>query len=240
MRSVWWSLWAFLALTIAGDAVKNVMLYRFGQTPFPSLADALYLAAYIPAFIALGLMIRHLHPGRDREAWIDASIMTIAVGSIVGVFIVAPTLDGARSTDISTFVALAYPLLDLIILSVLILVLVSSSHLNPSVTLLTFSASLFLVVALIDEFRIVNRVLDETSAGLAALHLIAIIAMVAAAGAPGARSLGSRPPARRPARHPHRWWAWAWASSPRPPSSRWPQSRAAARWHACSRSPRSW
>ncbi len=193
VSSVWWSLWAFLLITVTAESLQHYLYYHSADSGSPGVVDLLYLASYVPALLALALMIRHLRPGSDREAWIDAAIMTIAIGSVVGVFVVAPTLVDSTSSELGAALALSYPLLDLIVLSVLLLVLVSSGRLNPSVTLLSISAALFLIVALVNEFRVVSQTVDTTSAWLETLHLAAILTMVCAAGAPGALSLGSQP-----------------------------------------------
>jgi PAS domain S-box-containing protein len=191
-RTVWWALWVYLLLTVMAESLRHYDYYHSGIVRNPGVADLMLLASYVPAIVAVSLMIRHLRPGRDREAWIDAAIMTIAIASVVGVFVVAPTLTDAAAPQSGAFLALSYPLLDLIVLSVLLLVLVSGGRLNPSVTLLAISASLFLIVSLVNEFRAVNDAVDTTSAWLETLHLAAILTMTAAAGAPGALSLGSQ------------------------------------------------
>ena len=52
-RSVWWGLWCFQALTVAGDVVYDTHAYVLHVEAFPSLADPLYLGAYLCALWSL-------------------------------------------------------------------------------------------------------------------------------------------------------------------------------------------
>jgi hypothetical protein len=113
VRGVWWGLWLFQALTVAGDVVYDVIAYHFGEEPFPSIADAFYLASYAAVITALAMLVHRRHQGRDRETWIDTAIMTVPAASWVATIIMVPVL--TRSTVPDAVMSLAYPFLDVIV-----------------------------------------------------------------------------------------------------------------------------
>ena len=189
VRAVWWAMWLYQFLTVAGDIVYDVERYHFGNRAFPGPADVLYLAAYGSALLGLFILIRSVHRGHDREAWIDAMIMTIAAASAVGTFIIAPALAGSDPTDLARYIALAYPLLDLLVLSGLIRLLVGSGAVNPALILLTTSFGLYLTADLTYNYLVSSGQEAFYPGWLEMLFLGAAIAMAAAATGPGATSI---------------------------------------------------
>ncbi len=91
-RSAWYLVAAGQALFIAGDVVAYNFPAFFGATlPFPSIADALYLACY-PAIVGgLVLLIGQRGLKRDHAGLIDSLIITVGVGTVWWVYVIAPT-----------------------------------------------------------------------------------------------------------------------------------------------------
>ena len=84
------------ALFVAGDLAWNWYELQ-GEDPFPSVADALYLAGY--PFLALGLLLlirRRLSDG-DRGGLLDAAILTAAVAILSWTFLMQPQLGRLRA-----------------------------------------------------------------------------------------------------------------------------------------------
>ena len=190
-RRVWWAVWVYEVLTVTGDIVYDVQQRYVGEPPFPGPADAFYLAAYVFAFIALLLLVRGVHPGRDREAWIDTVIVTVAAASVVGVFVAAPTIADSATTDVGTAIALLYPLLDIIVLSGLIRLLVGGRRANPALALLVTAFGLTLAADLVYNLLTSNGLDDLSPAWLDALFLASLVVMTAAASAPGATTMNA-------------------------------------------------
>ena len=96
-RLPWLLMAAGQALFVAGDIMWN-WYETIGESPFPSLADVLYLAGY--PFIAVGLLLlikRRIGDG-DRGGLLDAAILTTAV-AILSLDLLHPAADhrhGAR------------------------------------------------------------------------------------------------------------------------------------------------
>ena len=72
--------WYLIALGqlffVAGDTVFLVYTLLGQETPYPSVADLLYLAGYPALGAGLLWMIRLRSPGRDTPSLIDATIAT--------------------------------------------------------------------------------------------------------------------------------------------------------------------
>lgn len=113
-----------LAFTV-GDIFWAILEVGMSQAPFPSIADAFYLA-YYPLFVA-GVF---LFPAKTDSArdWlkrlIDIGIVMLASSLIFWNFLIGPQLlRGAEESDLVTFLNLAYPVGDLIMLWALLVLL---------------------------------------------------------------------------------------------------------------------
>jgi diguanylate cyclase (GGDEF)-like protein len=143
---LWWMLAAGLCSIAAGDFVYA--LYErvlHDPAPFPSLADALYLAGCPLIGLALVGLVRARTAGRDRVSWIDATIVASGFGLLSWVFLMAPT---ATSNDLTWFgrlVALAYPVWDVLFLALLVRLLAGLGARLPALRLLAGASALWLV-----------------------------------------------------------------------------------------------
>lgn len=190
-RTVWSWFSAFAILVVLGDIAYDVQQYALDDVPFPGIADPLYLASYVAAFWALSLLIRRVYATRDREAWIDAAIIVVAAASLAATFVIAPMLDGVEALDAPTLLALAYPVLDLVLLAGLVRLLVGMGRLRLSVTLLTTSFAVYLVADLLYNASVIYGFDDATRVFTEAFYLAALIMLAGAATAPDAAELVS-------------------------------------------------
>ncbi len=116
--------WALLAVGVAcwtlGDILWNVAYG--GNPPFPSIADAFYLAFYPPTYLALVLLVRHRISRFNASVWLDgvAAFLTVAaVGAAVLLEVVFATNQGNLAAEA---VNLAYPLADIVLLALVVAV----------------------------------------------------------------------------------------------------------------------
>jgi hypothetical protein len=112
--------------------------------PFPSLADALYLAGCPLISLSLVGLVRTRTAGRDRVSWIDATIVACGFGLLSWVFLMAPT---AGSNDLAWFgrlVALAYPVWDVLVLALLVRLLAGLGARLPALRLRAGACALWL------------------------------------------------------------------------------------------------
>jgi diguanylate cyclase (GGDEF)-like protein/PAS domain S-box-containing protein len=126
-RLPWWLATSGVAALLLGDLTYDVLTGALGyENPFPSAADAMYLAMYPLIAGGLLLIIRARSPRGDWEAFLDACIVTVAVGLLAWVFLAAPYVRDETLTWVQQAVSVAYPLGDLLLLAVLARLLIGS------------------------------------------------------------------------------------------------------------------
>ena len=133
-----WQLVALgLALFVAGDVLAyNYDAFFNAELPFPSVADPLYLLMYPCVVVGLMLLLRARDPAQDRGTLIDALVVTIGIGTLSWVFLMAPYAhDGALPLG-TKLTSLAYPVMDLSLLAMSARLVLSGARRGVSVPLL--------------------------------------------------------------------------------------------------------
>ena len=139
-RAAWWLFAAGQFLYFSGDLYTYGYRKVFGaDVPFPSIGDAFYLAVYPVLLAGLFVLVKRRNPRRDRSALIDALILTIGVGLLSWVFVIAPNVHLTGQTWLQTSVGVAYPLGDVLLLAGLIRLAVDGGRRTPAFWLLTSS-----------------------------------------------------------------------------------------------------
>jgi diguanylate cyclase len=177
--------WVTLAVGLAFSTLGDwtfVLLDRLGIEPFPSVADVFYLGGMILVVLSIIWLAQGRLPSGDRASLLDALIVAVGVGMLSWVFFMAPIVADETQSIPSIAVALAYPLLDILILGVLVrLVLVPGAQ-PMSLRLVVAAIVLFLaadfpyaVLALLDTYQTGQLVdggwlLGAAFWGAAALH----------------------------------------------------------------------
>lgn len=136
-RRLWTMLACALPLWVAGESI--VSYYKVvlrTEPPFPGLADAFFIAFYATLIVTFVVALRPALNVRSWKAVLDASVLAVAVGFIGWVALVEPQLSEAAS--LATVVSAAYPILDVVMLTILISLTLASFHRPPaSLRLLT-------------------------------------------------------------------------------------------------------
>jgi len=134
-------------LFFAGDLYTYSYPKLFGvEVEFPSLGDAIYLTVY-PALVAgLLVLVRRRNPRGDRAGVIDSLILTVGVGLLSWVFLVAPNIHLSGLTFLEKSVSAAYPLGDILILAAAIRLAVDTGKRAPAFYLLVGSIVSLLAV----------------------------------------------------------------------------------------------
>ncbi|MFI5995513.1 aminotransferase class I/II-fold pyridoxal phosphate-dependent enzyme [Streptomyces sp. NPDC051362] len=193
----WWLLACGLLSFIIGDTYYNAQEQYFqASNPFPSAADAFYLASYLLFAAGLFGLVRHRRSGHDLPSLLDALIVTAGLALPVWVFLVQPLTELSGLTWQQRAISIAYPLGDVLVLALLIRLLLPApvSGNNPAVqflvvgtlTLLGFDitygilqlTALWQAGTLLD----VGWILFYTAWGMAALHP-SMVELTASAGA---------------------------------------------------------
>ena len=121
---------------VTADSLYAIELEQIGEVPFPSAADYFALGSYAVLAAALLLMIRRQSPGRDWPSLIDAGIVTVGVGIVGWTFLVQPSLTDDTSA-LETSVALAFPVLDVLLVSLAARMMLGPGFRSPAFTLVT-------------------------------------------------------------------------------------------------------
>jgi len=171
---------AGVALQSLGDVMLTLLTGPDAVEPFPSLADAAYLAGC--AVVAVGIV--ELARGGDREhdrvSWVDALIVAAAASIFVWVLVIRSAIASTADAP-SGIVAAAYPFLDVVQIAVLAHLLLGGRR-TPAVIFLGvgFAASLvadivFAMLTLEGTYQVGQLVdagwlLGYVAMGTAALH----------------------------------------------------------------------
>jgi signal transduction histidine kinase len=128
LRSFWRMMALALAVQAAGDIVQAA--YDIGNTaaPFPTLADAFFLAFYVLLLRALMHVpvARGTRSARVRTA-LDSAVIVLGGGTAVWYFVLGPTMQEGGQGTLAMIVSVAYPVGDLILLAGLAAVLLRPS-----------------------------------------------------------------------------------------------------------------
>src|SRR4051812_48991659 len=110
-RAAWWLFAAGQFLFFSGDLYTYSYPKLLGaDVGFPSIGDALYLAVYPVLMAGLFILIKRRNPRPDRTALIDALILTIGIGLLSWVFLIAPNIHLTGLSVLANAVSVAYPL----------------------------------------------------------------------------------------------------------------------------------
>ena len=115
-----WLLFALgQAFFVAGDVISYNYQKFFGtELPYPAISDALYLAVYPCLIAGILLIVRRRSAGRDRGGLIDAAMIAIGIGVVSWVFLISPYVYDDTLLWLEKATAMAYPLMDLLLMAV--------------------------------------------------------------------------------------------------------------------------
>jgi len=116
-----------------------------GLDRFPTPADPVYLLGYGAIGAGLVLLIRGRGPRRDPGALLDSAIVTVALGLLGWELLAEPTIQGYADAPLAATVAVAYPLFDILLLSLLVRLVTTPGGRSRSLWLLVTSAGLLVV-----------------------------------------------------------------------------------------------
>ncbi len=117
-RAVWVLIALAFVLLFAGNTIY-VVLYGAATAPVPSAADVPWLAVYVPLAAALGLRV-HAAGGVRGVVLLDVLIAISTLGSITAAFVVQAILAGGSSSTAELATTLAYPVADLVLITLLV------------------------------------------------------------------------------------------------------------------------
>lgn len=189
-----WHLFALgMSFFVAGDVITYNYDELFGtELPFPSGGDLAYLSVYPCLIAGILLMVHRRSPGRDRDGLIDSLIVAIGIGTISWVFLMAPIAHDSESTMLQKLVAMGYPVMDLMLFTVVVRLAMDAGRRTPSFYLMAGAAlALFATDFAYSYISVQGIVYDQSGyleGGWAAFYLL----WGAAALHPSMRALSDR------------------------------------------------
>lgn len=116
-RRAWAILTAAFTTFLFGDLTWMVFENVLGIEPFPSIADAFYLAFYP---LVLWGFLAFPSARQDRSArlkfWLDAGTVLLAGWMLIWYFVIGPVAIDAAASPAQTVLSIAYPIGDLLVL----------------------------------------------------------------------------------------------------------------------------
>jgi diguanylate cyclase (GGDEF)-like protein/PAS domain S-box-containing protein len=137
-RVAWVLLICGVATFAAGDITYDVLTEFLHQSnPFPSIADAFYLATYLLLASGLVVMVRsRRRRDDDIGPLLDALIITAGLGVLSWVYLIHPYVQATDMTLFAKLISIAYPVGDILLLCVVVRLVFGDSTRNASVRLL--------------------------------------------------------------------------------------------------------
>ena len=117
-RLPWGLLGTGLALWAAAEITNTVYLAKLAEPPYPSIADGMWLAFYPASYVALVLLVRGRMRGQRRASlWLDGLVAALTVAALGEVLVFQPVIRTSGGSPLEVATDLAYPLCDLLLLS---------------------------------------------------------------------------------------------------------------------------
>jgi len=121
-RLAWSSLALALGLNVIGNVIYTVVVARMEVEPFPSIADAFYLAYYLPLYVALLALIRTRVTQFHASMWLDGVVGALGAGAVSVAVLLGPALEVTDGNTAVVATSLAYPIADVVLLALLVAV----------------------------------------------------------------------------------------------------------------------
>jgi PAS domain S-box-containing protein len=176
-----WTLAGGLLLMAGGDALFNLYEFVLHRSVFPSVADWVYLCAYLPFVAATGILVR----SRQRlglSDLLDGAIVLSGSGIIFWFALIEPIARDESATVFARLVSAAYPSFDVLLLVALAQLLTTVGVGTVAFRLFAAGAVSLLVTDVLYGFQTLEGsyvpgglldlgwMLNTTLWGLAALH----------------------------------------------------------------------
>lgn len=118
-RTPWLLFAGGLLMWVTGDSIYSWNEDIRGVTPFPSLADVAYLSAYPVLAAGIFVLIRRRGARLDVPGALDSAIVVAGLGLISWAWIAGPIVAASDVPVLERAVAVAYPIGDILLLTML-------------------------------------------------------------------------------------------------------------------------
>ncbi len=120
-RAAWVCFSVALVTYAAGEIVWNAAYSHQSSPPYPSAADALWLAFYPATYAGIALLVRaRMRDYGGAGLWLDGLLGALVAASVGSALIFEPVLHATEGSTGAVATTLAYPLGDLVLLGLLL------------------------------------------------------------------------------------------------------------------------
>lgn len=114
-RGPWLWIGSGLACWALGTVLWDVLYFNQANPPYPSIADAFWLAWYPITVTGLVLLVRERVRRFELHRWMDGVAVVLVVMTPAVALIVQPVADRSTEGGLATVVDFAYPILDVLL-----------------------------------------------------------------------------------------------------------------------------
>ncbi len=172
--------WFLLAIGLAMFVTSGVLASNYerlfgGTLPFPSVADSFHLAFYPFLVGGLLLLIHEREEDRDRSALIDALIVTVALATLLWVYLISPYANDHSMSDFKRLASIGYPAMDILVVGVLARLAAGSHRREPAFNFMLCAIGVLLLSDAVYGWRLLEGHFAPgafTSAGWAAFYTL--------------------------------------------------------------------
>jgi two-component system, cell cycle response regulator len=122
-RGAWLVIGASVLSWAAAEIYWTLYIEGNASAPYPSPADVGYLAFYPLAVAGLYLLVRARAEELDQRLWMDGAIAALGSGALGAALIFEFVADRTNGTSLEVATTLAYPLGDIVLLSLVVAVI---------------------------------------------------------------------------------------------------------------------
>ncbi len=176
-RLPWYLLALGQAMFVTGDVLAYNYQRLFGSPlTFPSVADSFHLAFYPFLVGGMLLLIHERHErGRDRSALIDALTVTVALATLLWVYLISPYAHDETLSLFRRMASMAYPAMDILVLGVVARMAAGSHRREPAFAFMLSAAVMLLLADAAYGWRLLEGVYAMgpiTAAGWACFYTL--------------------------------------------------------------------
>jgi two-component system cell cycle response regulator len=154
-RRIWAALGVGMVTYAAGDISWTFLFSDLANPPYPSISDALWLTAYVPAYLALGWLIKSRLHGLRGSLWLDGLIGALVVAALAAAVILTPLIETAGQGNVwAVATNFAYPVLDIMLVGMVTFAFAATGW-RPDRPLLLLGVGLAMG-ALVDSWYLVS------------------------------------------------------------------------------------
>jgi two-component system cell cycle response regulator len=156
-RLAWAVMGVSLALWAGGNLYWTLVLADVEVAPFPSWADALWLAFLPTAYVAILLLMRDRSPQLDSRLWLDGIIAALTTAAVSAAIVFGAVQETTGGDTAAVATNLAYPLGDMILLGTVLGALTAGrGRLDPTWVFFAAGIGVFAVADSIYLFRVAD------------------------------------------------------------------------------------